>query len=88
MPRTALEIELEIELETDGTPVMNVVVIGHGMVGHKLLECLLDDASAALHVTVLCEEPRPAYDRVHLSEFFSGKIRGRSVAGRSRFLRA
>ncbi|MFM0619691.1 nitrite reductase large subunit NirB [Paraburkholderia nemoris] len=52
---------------------MNVVVIGHGMVGHKLLECLLDDASAALHVTVLCEEPRPAYDRVHLSEFFSGK---------------
>ncbi len=69
MPRTALEIELE----TDGTPVMNVVVIGHGMVGHKLLECLVDDASAALHVTVLCEEPRPAYDRVHLSEFFSGK---------------
>ncbi|KFX64407.1 MULTISPECIES: nitrite reductase large subunit NirB [Paraburkholderia] len=52
---------------------MNVVVIGHGMVGHKLLECLVDDASAALHVTVLCEEPRPAYDRVHLSEFFSGK---------------
>jgi nitrite reductase (NADH) large subunit len=69
MPRTALEIELE----TDGTPVMNVVVIGHGMVGHKLLECLVDDASAALHITVLCEEPRPAYDRVHLSEFFSGK---------------
>ncbi|BCG04408.1 nitrite reductase large subunit (plasmid) [Paraburkholderia sp. PGU19] len=52
---------------------MNVVVIGHGMVGHKLLECLVDDASSALHVTVLCEEPRPAYDRVHLSEFFSGK---------------
>ncbi|CAE6796760.1 Nitrite reductase [NAD(P)H] [Paraburkholderia haematera] len=69
MPRT----ELEIELETDGTPVMNVIVIGHGMVGHKLLECLVDDASAALHITVLCEEPRPAYDRVHLSEFFSGK---------------
>ena len=22
---------------------------------------------------MLCEEPRPAYDRVHLSEFFSGK---------------
>ena len=65
MPRTALKM--------DGTPVLNVVVIGHGMVGHKLLECLVDDASSALHVTVLCEEPRPAYDRVHLSEFFSGK---------------
>jgi len=24
-------------------------------------------------ITVFCEEPRPAYDRVHLSEFFSGK---------------
>ena len=24
-------------------------------------------------ITVLCEEPRAAYDRVHLSEFFSGK---------------
>ncbi|MGF6408595.1 assimilatory nitrite reductase (NAD(P)H) large subunit precursor [Paraburkholderia tuberum] len=65
MPRTALGM--------DETPVMNVVVIGHGMVGHKLLECLVDDARSALHVTVLCEEPRPAYDRVHLSEFFSGK---------------
>ena len=52
---------------------MNVVVIGHGMVGHKLLECLVDEAKSALHITVLCEEPRPAYDRVHLSEFFSGK---------------
>ncbi|WP_165106540.1 MULTISPECIES: nitrite reductase large subunit NirB [unclassified Caballeronia] len=52
---------------------MNVVVIGHGMVGHKLLECLVDDARSTLHVTVLCEEPRPAYDRVHLSEFFAGK---------------
>ncbi|RDJ98628.1 nitrite reductase large subunit NirB [Paraburkholderia lacunae] len=52
---------------------MNVVVVGHGMVGHKLLECLVDDAKSALHITVLCEEPRPAYDRVHLSEFFSGK---------------
>ncbi|MFP3248952.1 MAG: nitrite reductase large subunit NirB, partial [Paraburkholderia sp.] len=52
---------------------MNVVVIGHGMVGHKLLECLADAAGSALHITVLCEEPRPAYDRVHLSEFFSGK---------------
>ena len=65
MPRTASEM--------DETPVMNVVVIGHGMVGHKLLECLVDDARSALHVTVLCEEPRPAYDRVHLSGFFSGK---------------
>ena len=52
---------------------MKVIVIGHGMVGHKLLECLAEQSAAAAEITVLCEEPRPAYDRVHLSEFFSGK---------------
>ena len=51
---------------------MKIVVIGHGMVGHKFLECLADQNIGA-HVTILCEEPRPAYDRVHLSEFFAGK---------------
>ncbi|MES2742966.1 MAG: nitrite reductase large subunit NirB [Pseudomonadota bacterium] len=52
---------------------MNIIVIGHGMVGHKFLESLAEGGAPDLHVTVLCEEPRPAYDRVHLSEFFSGK---------------
>ncbi|AKU23696.1 nitrite reductase large subunit NirB [Massilia sp. NR 4-1] len=52
---------------------MKIVVIGHGMVGHKFLECLAESGVQQLDVTVLCEEPRPAYDRVHLSEFFAGK---------------
>ncbi len=54
---------------------MKLVVIGNGMVGHKLLEELADVPNLVqkLEITVLCEEPRPAYDRVHLSEFFSGK---------------
>ncbi|WP_198017993.1 FAD-dependent oxidoreductase, partial [Burkholderia sp. WSM2230] len=52
---------------------MRIIVIGHGMVGHKLVECLAQGAAHGLDITVLCEEPRPAYDRVHLSEFFSGK---------------
>jgi nitrite reductase (NADH) large subunit len=52
---------------------MKLVVVGHGMVGHKLLECLAQTGAAHLDVTVLCEEPRAAYDRVHLSEFFAGK---------------
>ncbi|WP_027794091.1 nitrite reductase large subunit NirB [Paraburkholderia acidipaludis] len=51
---------------------MEVVVVGHGMVGHKFLECLLAEGAPPVRVTVLCEEPRPAYDRVHLSAFFSG----------------
>ena len=52
---------------------MKILVIGHGMVGHKFLECLDESGIRNAEVTVLCEEPRPAYDRVHLSEFFSGK---------------
>ena len=52
---------------------MNLIVIGHGMVGHKFLEVLAQAGLDDLHITVLGEEPRPAYDRVHLSEFFSGK---------------
>jgi len=52
---------------------MKIVVIGHGMVGHKFLESLAESGLQGADVTVLCEEPRPAYDRVHLSEFFAGK---------------
>jgi nitrite reductase (NADH) large subunit len=50
-----------------------LVVIGHGMVGHRLVESLTArDTGAAWTVTVLSEEPRPAYDRVALSSFFDG----------------
>jgi len=52
---------------------MKIAVIGHGMVGHKFLEALHELGVDQAEVTVLCEEPRPAYDRVHLSEFFAGK---------------
>ncbi|MBQ1766754.1 MAG: FAD-dependent oxidoreductase, partial [Aquincola sp.] len=52
---------------------MKIVLVGHGMVGHKFLESLAEAGLPDVEVTVLCEEPRPAYDRVHLSEFFSGK---------------
>ncbi|MEJ5897909.1 nitrite reductase large subunit NirB [Aquabacterium sp. G14] len=52
---------------------MKIVVVGHGMVGHKFLESLAESGLPNAEVTVLCEEPRPAYDRVHLSEYFAGK---------------
>ena len=51
---------------------MNIIVVGNGMVGFKFLE-RLTDASRDVKVTTFAEEPRPAYDRVHLSEYFSGK---------------
>ena len=53
---------------------MHIVLIGHGMVGQKFLESLAEGPAAAdVQVTVLCEEPRPAYDRVALTSYFAGK---------------
>lgn len=51
---------------------INVVVVGNGMVGHHYVEQLLA-AAVDSHITVIGGEPRPAYDRVHLSEFFAGR---------------
>lgn len=48
-----------------------LVVVGNGMVGQRLLESL--PPGVELSITVIAEEPRPAYDRVQLSAFFSGK---------------
>jgi nitrite reductase (NADH) large subunit len=50
-----------------------VVVVGNGMVGHRLCAKLRERAGPdRLDIVVFGEEPRPAYDRVHLSSFFSG----------------
>lgn len=48
-----------------------VIVVGNGMVGFKFCEKLRKHSSE-VEIVVYGEEPRPAYDRVHLSEFFSG----------------
>ena len=51
-----------------------LVVIGNGMVGQNFLETwVASSAYADYQVVTFCEEPRVAYDRVHLSEYFSGK---------------
>ncbi|ORM62670.1 nitrite reductase (NAD(P)H) [Pantoea rodasii] len=50
----------------------SVVIIGNGMVGHRFIEELIDKAEPdQFAITVFCEEPRVAYDRVHLSAYFS-----------------
>ncbi|GAA3760472.1 nitrite reductase large subunit NirB [Salinactinospora qingdaonensis] len=50
-----------------------LLVIGNGMVGHRLVEAVRDrDPDGAWHIVVLGEEPRPAYDRVALSSYFDG----------------
>lgn len=50
-----------------------LVVIGNGMVGqHFLASLVASSAKEQYHIVTFCEEPRPAYDRVHLSSFFTG----------------
>ncbi len=50
----------------------NVVVIGNGMVGLRFCEQLVDkDEQQEYKITTFCEEPRAAYDRVGLTQFFA-----------------
>ena len=62
-----------------------ILVIGNGMVGYKFCEKFVAQATASeFKLTVFGEEPRPAYDRVHLSEYFGDQDAERlSMAPRS-----
>ena len=52
----------------------HLVIVGNGMVGQRLAELVLaKDTGRTWRLTVLCEEPRPAYDRVNLSSYLTGR---------------
>ncbi|PVG84578.1 nitrite reductase (NAD(P)H) [Nocardioides gansuensis] len=49
-----------------------IVVVGHGMVGHRFVQAAVERGLTETHdIVVIGEEPRPAYDRVALTSFFS-----------------
>ncbi|MBT2160236.1 nitrite reductase large subunit NirB [Zobellia barbeyronii] len=51
-----------------------IIVVGNGMVGYKFCEKLAArEESKNFKIIVFGEEPRAAYDRVHLSEFFGNR---------------
>ncbi|OAV79231.1 nitrite reductase large subunit NirB [Dietzia sp. 111N12-1] len=55
----------------------HIVVVGHGMVSHRFVSTLGSHyADADLTVTVIGEEPDPAYDRVGLSAYVGAWERG------------
>ncbi|WNC68195.1 nitrite reductase large subunit NirB [Thalassotalea nanhaiensis] len=58
-------------MSADTQSTQNIVVVGNGMVGHHFVEQLSQNSN--YNITVLSAESRLAYDRVHLSEYFSGK---------------
>ncbi len=54
-----------------------LAIIGNGMVGHRFIEDLIEKAQPdQFEITVFCEEPRIAYDRVHLSSYFASHDAG------------
>jgi nitrite reductase (NADH) large subunit len=51
-----------------------IILIGNGMVGHKFCELFSKHpARQGYELLVFGEEHRPAYDRVHLSEYFANR---------------
>jgi nitrite reductase (NADH) large subunit len=51
---------------------LHVVVVGNGMVGHRFCEKMSQyDREGLYRLVVVGEEPRPAYDRVHLTNYFA-----------------
>ncbi|WP_284501450.1 nitrite reductase large subunit NirB [Actinotalea sp. C106] len=59
------------------TPVdasRHLVIVGGGMVAQRLVEALRDrDTAGVWRISVFAEEPRPPYDRVALTSYFSGR---------------
>ncbi len=47
-----------------------LVVVGNGPVGHRLVEQVVACGDGQWDITVFGEEPRAAYDRVHLTSWF------------------
>jgi nitrite reductase (NADH) large subunit len=59
-----------------------VVVVGNGMVGHRFCERLRAlDRQERYRLVVLGEEPRPAYDRVHLTSYFTERSTEKLLLG-------
>ena len=54
-------------------PREKLIIVGNGMVGHHCVEQLIErGALSRYEVRVFGEERQRAYDRVHLSEYFTG----------------
>src|SRR5215212_3736458 len=57
-------------MSSDCTAARHVVVVGHGMVGHRFVEAVrARDTEGRWRITVLAEENDAAYDRVGLTGY-------------------
>jgi nitrite reductase (NADH) large subunit len=63
--------------------ITTVVVVGNGMVSYRFCERLVehDRGQGRFRLVVLGEEPRPAYDRVHLTSYFADRSADKLLLG-------
>ncbi|UVN45448.1 nitrite reductase large subunit NirB [Pseudomonas mosselii] len=62
-----------MQATANGAQRARLVIVGNGMVGHHCVEQLIErGATAHFELHVFGEERQRAYDRVHLSEYFTG----------------
>ncbi|WP_163560846.1 FAD-dependent oxidoreductase [Halomonas sp. NO4] len=52
----------------------HLVIVGNGMAGHRLVEALLKQPRRPARITVLGDEPQPAYNRILLSPWLAGEM--------------
>jgi nitrite reductase (NADH) large subunit len=71
--RTAEGMARPQSVEAVAAPAPSVLlVVGNGMVSHRFCEKLVEyDLHRRYRIIVAGEEPRPAYDRVHLTSYFT-----------------
>jgi len=70
-PATTVQVKPAAETPKVTLSGRKVVVVGHGPVGHDFVVKVVGMVGdGALEISVLGEEPRLAYDRVHLTEYF------------------
>ncbi|GEA51782.1 nitrite reductase large subunit [Vibrio inusitatus NBRC 102082] len=55
-------------------------MVGNGMVGHKYIETLLQQKRDDIEIITFSEEPHLAYDRVHLTSYFTGGAKELALA--------
>ncbi|WP_281221904.1 nitrite reductase large subunit NirB [Photobacterium sanguinicancri] len=64
----------------------HLIIVGNGMVGHHLVQQLVEQgATNQFYITVIGEERYAAYDRVQLSSLFSGKDHSDLMLGDSQW---
>src|SRR5262245_15043794 len=76
VPRVPAQRRNSARLDTGAVPARNrqrLVIVGNGMVSHRLCARLVEYDPERYQITVFSEERLPAYDRVHLGEVLTGR---------------